>query len=100
MIFALARQRAQQKGMEFSILVSDVQIPKKCPILGIRLKPMRTKQGNWEAAPTIDRIRNDIGYVKDNIAVISRRANVIKSFGTANEHRKIAEWIDRTKGKK
>ena len=48
-------------------------------------------------SPSIDRIDNSKGYVKENICVISMRANMIKSVGNSEEHQKIADYL-REKG--
>ena len=47
-----------------------------------------------ESSPTIDRFIPELGYVPSNISIVSLRANQIKSKGTAQEHRQIADWID------
>jgi hypothetical protein len=44
-------------------------------------------------APTIDRIDNNRGYEPGNIAVISLRANVLKSNGTVPEFEKVVEYM-------
>lgn len=44
--------------------------------------------------PSLDKIIPEKGYTKGNVAVICYRCNVIKSFGTAEEHRRIAEFIE------
>lgn len=98
-LFNSARQRAREKGLDFQIEVSDIVIPRVCPVFGIKLKPMRGGDGDWQCAPTVDRINSNIGYLKSNIVVISRKANMIKSYGTAGEHRKIAEWMEGPAGR-
>ena len=89
-----AKDRAAERGLAFELTLADIVIPEVCPVLGI---PMSFGEGEaHDGSPSIDRIRPELGYVKSNIAIISRRANTIKSFGTAEEHRRIAEWIDAT----
>lgn len=46
-----------------------------------------------DASPSLDRFKPEFGYVPSNIVVISNRANMIKSVGTAEEHEKIAAWM-------
>lgn len=90
-----AKQRAKKIGLPFNITLEDIFIPDYCPILGIKLGTTDGGKGQVDDSPSLDRIRPEEGYVKGNIAVISMRANVIKNSGSAEEHRKIADWIER-----
>lgn len=73
-----AKIRAKEKGLECTIVLTDVIIPAECPLLGIpfvtgqRRKPV-------DGSPTLDRIDNSKGYVPGNVWVISYRANKIKN---------------------
>jgi hypothetical protein len=89
-----ARRRAAVKGVPFTITAADIDLPKFCPVLGMELSTVGSGAG--ADAPSLDRIRPALGYVPGNVAVISHRANTIKSFGTAEEHERIAAWM-RTK---
>jgi hypothetical protein len=92
-LFTKAKYRAIRKHLEFSIKLSDIVIPNICPVLGIPI--IRDSCGISDNSPSLDRIDNTKGYVKDNIQVISNRANMIKSIGTAEEHLKIANYINK-----
>lgn len=87
-----AYRRAKELNLPFDIKSSDIIIPEVCPILGIKLKA-GGGAGSIDA-PSLDRIIPEKGYVKNNIRVISMKANRLKSDGTAEEHRKIADYID------
>ena len=87
-MFRRCRQRAKEKNIPFDLTPEDIVIPDVCPILGIPL--IFRSNGN---SPSIDRLIPHLGYTKGNISIISQRANTIKSFGTEEEHRKIANWI-------
>ncbi len=87
-----ARRRAIELGIPFTISFKDITIPSHCPILGIEFKV----QDDREYRPSLDRIIPSLGYVPGNIAIISMRANRIKSDGSAEEHRKIAEYMEST----
>ena len=50
-------------------------------------------------SPTIDRLNPALGYVKDNVVVISMKANAIKSSATADEIQRVADWLRTTKDK-
>lgn len=78
-----AKKRALSKGYEFDITKEDIYIPKVCPLLDIPLV-LGTK-GNYAASPSIDRIDPTKGYTKDNIWVISSKANTMKSNASSKE---------------
>jgi hypothetical protein len=82
--------RAKTKNIEFSITESDICIPDVCPVLGIPL--YRCKRENWNNSPSIDRIDNSKGYIKNNIIVVSRRANSLKKDATIEELQKLAKF--------
>lgn len=88
-----AKNRATQRKLAFDLEVTDIVIPVVCPILGIPIKSARGK--TTPASPSIDRINNSRGYVKDNIVVVSWRANRLKSDGTAEEHLKIGNYYEK-----
>lgn len=90
-LFKAAKTRAKRRGLDFDLRRGDVVIPKRCPVLGIPLKSGDGKPS--DNSPTIDRIDSSRGYTSDNIAVISWRANTIKSNATPDEIRKLHEWL-------
>ena len=79
-------KRAKDRGMEFNLTIDDIVIPELCPLLGI---PLRTVYGGIAVAQpdsaSLDRINNDMGYVKGNVWVVSHKANTIMSYATADE---------------
>jgi hypothetical protein len=62
------RRSAKKKGIIFSLSVNDIVIPMVCPYLEVK-----------SFTPSIDRIDNDRGYIKNNILVVSRKSNTMKS---------------------
>lgn len=91
-LWRAAQSRAFKKGLQFTITIEDIVVPRVCPVLGIPLVHGRGKL--QDSSPALDRIVPTIGYTPGNVAVISRRANTVKSSGTAAEHRAIADWVD------
>jgi hypothetical protein len=85
-----ARFRARAKGLPFNLRIEDVQIPVFCPVLGIRLK-----RHDLSAAPSIDRKIPRLGYVRGNVTVMSRRANLLKNNASASEIKALAAWIEK-----
>lgn len=78
-----AKQRAKDKNLEFNLDVSDINIPKICPLLGIPMTINREKTEN--NSYSLDRIDSTKGYIKGNVWIISKRANVIKNNATLEE---------------
>lgn len=90
-LYRLARERAKKKGVPFTIEEKDVVIPKTCPVLGIPLnKGVKNRTDN---SPSIDRLIPERGYVPGNIAVISWRANNLKSDATVEEIGELYKWM-------
>lgn len=90
-LLLFARTRAKQAGLPFSIDISDVIIPPTCPALGIPL--VKGTREDSDASPSLDRVRDELGYVKGNVAVISKRANRIKNNSTADELDLLAAYF-------
>lgn len=92
-LWSRAKDRANKHELPFTITRRDIHIPTHCPILGTELK-YGGGLSERETSPSLDKIIPELGYVPGNIAVISHRANLIKNNGTADEHRRIADWMD------
>jgi endogenous inhibitor of DNA gyrase (YacG/DUF329 family) len=86
-----ARLRAKKAGLEFDITEFDIYIPERCPVLGTPLVPGVGKP--HANSPTVDRIDNSRGYVRGNIAVISYRANEMKSAYSLDEIEALAQYM-------
>ena len=85
-----ARNRAKTRNLEFNLELSDIIIPKLCPVLGIELT---VGIGKLSAnSPSLDRINSSRGYTKDNVIVISYRANSLKKDATIEEMVAIATF--------
>lgn len=69
---------------DFNISVDDITIPKVCPYLG---SPISTEIDDIDKPNyfSIDRIDSSKGYVKDNIQIISKLANIMKNNATIEE---------------
>ena len=91
MLIHRSRNNAKRNGLEHTITVEDISIPVYCSVLGLLLKVT----GSRDQRPTIDRIDNTKGYVPENIAVISWKANRLKSNATTEELQKLAQWANR-----
>ncbi len=92
-----ARQRANKFGLEFTLTVDDIVIPEVCPIRGIKITDgtgtgPRNSSLNSSSA-SLDRINNQRGYTPDNVRVISRRANLVKSNASPAELIRIIVYM-------
>lgn len=79
-----ARASAKRKGLEFNLTIEDIIIPTHCKYLGTPLK-LELGRGLVWSNPSIDRIDSSKGYTKDNVQIISRKANTMKNCSTAEE---------------
>ena len=84
----------RDKKWEFSIKFDEIPWVTHCPILGLELLYLSPFDRKMENSVSFDRIDPKRGYVKDNVKIISWRANRIKNDGTSEEHRQIAQYID------
>lgn len=90
-LWSNARTRAKKNGWLFDITPEDIIIPDNCPILGIPL--IRGKERMTPNSPVLDKIVPMFGYVKNNIQVISNKANLIKSNATPREIMLVAKYM-------
>lgn len=94
-MFMRAKARAGNKGLLFEIQVEDIVIPDKCPILGIEMGIAEGIAADF--SPSLDRIDSTKGYTKDNIVVISYRANRIKNDSSFEEVEKLYKWFKKNR---
>jgi len=78
-----ARGNGKQKGWNCTLKVSDIHIPKTCPVLGITLNKNAALFS--DNLPSLDRIDNRRKYTPDNIWAISYKANKLKGHATLGE---------------
>lgn len=91
--FFRKKANAIRVGYDWSVSFGELSWPTHCPILGLELDYYA--ESRKESSPSFDRLDNTRGYEKGNVIVLSWRANRIKNDGTAEEHRKIAEFLDK-----
>jgi hypothetical protein len=91
--FTRKKQNSKQTGWEWLVKFHEINWPTHCPILGLEIDYFT--EIRKENSASFDRIDNSKGYVKGNVHIISWRANRIKNDGTAEEHRKIADYLEK-----
>ena len=82
-LYWYARRNARRRGEECNLELDDIVIPEYCPVLGIKIKP--GSHSHQDNSPSVDRIDSTKGYTKDNVWIISARANRIKNNATIEE---------------
>lgn len=88
------RCRARAEGIPFSITEDDFDIPEYCPIFPrLKLEFFNGRGSRPDNIPTLDKIIPALGYIPGNVAVISMRANRLKSDASAEELQSILDWI-------
>ena len=89
-----AKTRAKNKNLEFNLDIENCIAPAKCPIFGI---PLIASKGKNQTAnsPHLDRLIGSKGYIKENVTVISMKANSIKNSATVEQIRLVADWFEK-----
>lgn len=98
LVYQQMREKFRQKKAnnfehEWTVEFGELAFPAHCPVLGIELDYFAER--TQENSPSFDRVDSSKGYVKGNVIVCSWRANRIKNDGTAEEHRKIYEFLSK-----
>ena len=94
------KKRAKRHKVPFDLTITDIKnllknSGKVCPVLGVKMKITELHSNNSDLSPSFDRIYPKKGYTKDNIIVISNKANRIKTDATVNEIRKVADFYEK-----
>ena len=88
------KYRAKQRGLSFDLTIEDLVFPEYCPVLGLKLEIGTGIRGlGMYACPSVDRIDNTKGYTKDNIQIISNRANILKKDGVLEEFEALVKYL-------
>jgi hypothetical protein len=82
-----AKYRAKLKKLDFDLTPKDIVIPKTCPVLGIPIYPYSLSN-----SPSLDRIDNTKGYTKDNVVIVSFKANRMKGAATLDELSRLVNF--------
>ena len=87
-----AKARAKAQGVPFDLSVEDIDIPERCPALGIELQYNNGQQGGSDNSPSLDKIDPSKGYVKGNVIVVSGLANRIKTNATLDQIKQVYDF--------
>ncbi len=86
-MFHGAKARSRKNGIPFDMKIEDIVIPEVCPVFGTEFV-----SNDPDRCATLDRISPRWGYISGNLAVISGKANRMKSNGTLEDILDLAEW--------
>ena len=94
------RNRAKKQNVPFNLTVDDMKDLIKnaadiCPALGVKMEIAKLYANDSNYSPSFDRIDPKKGYTKNNIVIVSNRANRIKSDATVDEIRKVADFYEK-----
>jgi len=91
------KSSAKKRNIIFDLEMSDLNnlsFPITCPVLDI---PIFFNSGKaQDNSISIDRIDSKRGYIKDNIVVVSNRANTLKRDATLDEMQRLVEFYSQT----
>lgn len=90
--------RAKKKNLEFNLTEKDLIIPLVCPVFGFPLvlgNPLNKLPK--DSSPSVDRNDHTKGYTKDNITIMSTRANILKRDATLKELEMLVAYMRRLK---
>ena len=94
MMISNARGRAKRLNLPFDLTIEYIRelafATTHCPLLGIALRwqasyGLGLKKQPHLNSPSLDRIIPDKGYVRGNVAIISMKANTMKSNASVDE---------------
>ena len=91
----LAKYRAKRRGLEFAISADDLMpAPEFCPVF----PTIRLRYGigpRSAASASIDRKDSRKGYIKGNVTIMSRRANLLKNNASTAELEAVLAFMKR-----
>lgn len=92
-----AKIRAKKRNLICDLSIKDLlnlfPQDRKCPVLDIDLFWGSSGRGNRWNSPSIDRIDQNGNYTKDNIVIISWRANKIKGDCSIEELEAVLDFM-------
>lgn len=94
-LFSSAKRSSKERNIKFDLELADIVVPEYCPVFGVKLVRgnINGKYGGNDNSASLDRVDNSKGYIKENVCVISNRANKIKRDATLKELENIVAYI-------
>lgn len=90
-----AKKRAKSLGVPFDLTEGDIIFPDICPVLGIPVVLQQTDgpRKRNDNTPSLDRIIPELGYIKNNVEMISWRANRLKNDAKLYELERLVKYM-------
>lgn len=85
------KSRSKRDGIIFDILPDDLYIPKICPVFGRQLS--KNLPCGSKMLPSVDKIIPELGYIRGNIQIISKQANMMKNKASKLELFAFSGWV-------
>lgn len=92
-MLARVMARCKKGNIPFDLTIEDIFIPQYCPVLNIELKVGDGK--THDSSPSLDRIVPELGYIKNNVIVVSHKANRIKNNAKTCELKRVYEFYEK-----
>ena len=92
-IWRRLRDSAKKRNIPFDLSltdITDIGFPLSCPVLNVPIYFNRGKP-QWDSI-SYDRIDSALGYTRDNLVVVSFKANRIKSDYTIADMEKVLNY--------
>ena len=91
-IYNALKNRCQRTTIAFDLKFDDIVWPQMCPALNIELNYI-SQDEHTDFSPSFDRLDPSKGYTKDNVRIVSNRANRIRYNANAQELIQIALYL-------
>lgn len=94
-LYKSAEKRAKEKNLDFDITEEYLLsiAPDECPVFKTAFVWGYNRRGYSQDSPTLDRVFNNLGYIKENVVFISKKANTAKSSYQCHDLYKLADWL-------
>lgn len=93
-----AKSRARREKVRFDLSIQDVlpHLAGYCPVFGTRFVTRADGRRRADpAAPSLDQLAPRQGYTRENVRVISWRANALKNNASVEEIAALLKWMRR-----
>lgn len=91
-LFKCLKNKANKEGVPFELKYDDIIWETHCPVFGMELEYLNLDKPKMNSA-SFDKIIPEKGYIKNNVRIISYRANWLKQDSTIEQLELIVKYI-------